>query len=778
MGEDCDPLDLLLLAAAEELEDSSKNQIKPKSLKETNLFEQESNINIKPLATTTNNSIIHTGDTDSSDDEDRRNWEEKKYTESGREIKKILDVPTKIGSNKSRISRVSNWKKPSVSVVKETNKKTVNPLTNPNPSVFSQADVIFGIRVINPLVSSAVIAERMIGREAIQFNRLGRFLQIKTDEKDWVIAGVVVHKSAAKTSQKGNQFSVWTLTDLRDDIKTVAVFLFGGAHGQLWKTSVGTVVGLLNPNVLEKKEGRDEASLSIDNAQKVMILGQSKDFGICKSVKKNGDKCTAIVNLAMCQYCVFHIKQEYQKCSIRSDLQSSFTGKGLTALRNKVLGKNEVFYAGKSYMAIPAKKSRKLEQKDNARLDSLFGKGIPQTSLKAAPVKKKSSAARLEVPQGQRLKDLQLLEKLSGVKDLSEKTEFEGKQSSDVTIGDAKSLASSVLSRLKAKNKVSENKVDSGARESVQSSEESVETTPKKIKGQLPIDKFRELENNLTKIMVSPTTNKVPAKESNNLTRKSLFENDLTKQRPTLENPFSGVPKLSGFASGSIDLSKPIIPRRSDKAKAKAIRLIQQKGPIKKTDPNNIRGTGIKRSIDIEGGDKLDLAPKKLKVDETNTFTSERFKKIMAASSSHLDLVESRDEEEKDKYFNKLEAKEKMEEKMINTHKVACKAVKCIQCKYISFSASDLCKSERHTFKVFDAVKRFFKCGHCKNRTVCLEVVPMTACSNCGGSNWQKTGMMHEKIATAVHSLSIRGGEQKFTNSVATDANLDLLVPD
>ncbi|CAG9838757.1 unnamed protein product [Diabrotica balteata] len=394
MDEEFDPLDLLLLAATEELQDSTNNQIKPKSLKETNLFEQESNI--KPFATTTNNNLVHTGDTDSSDDEDRRNWEEKKYTESGREIKKILDVPTKIGSNKSRVSRVSNWKKSSVPAVKENNKKSVNPLNNPNPSVFSQADVIFGIRVINPLVSSAVIAERMIGREAIPFNKLGRFLQIKTEEKDWVIAGVVVHKSAAKTSQKGNQFSVWTLTDLRDDIKTVAVFLFGGAHGQLWKTSVGTVVGLLNPNVLEKKEGRDEASLSIDNAQKVMVLGQSKDFGICKSVKKNGDKCTAIVNLAMCQYCVYHIKQEYQKCSIRSDLQSSFTGKGLTALRNKVLGKNEVFYAGKSYMAIPAKKSRKLEQKDNARLDSLSGKGIPQLSVKAAPsVKKKLSAARL-----------------------------------------------------------------------------------------------------------------------------------------------------------------------------------------------------------------------------------------------------------------------------------------------------------------------------------------------------------------------------------------------
>ncbi|XP_056641052.1 protein MCM10 homolog [Diorhabda sublineata] len=698
MSETHDPLDLLLLAANEELEVPNKQKI----LQETDLFCKETNLPSSGQIKTSNKSLLHNGDTDSSDDEDRRNWEDKKYLESGREIKKILDVHTKIGTKTNRLSRVSDWKKPPHKI-----SNIVQSSNNEATKIDVYTDPIFGLRIINPLVSSAVLRDRMIGREAVHFNKLNRFLEIKSQDKDWVIAGVIVHKSAPKTSQKGNQFSVWTLSDLKDDIKTVAVFLFSGAHKQLWKTTVGTVVGLLNPNVLDKKDGKDEASLSIMNAQKVMIFGQSKDFGTCKSVKKNGDKCNSIVNTSRCEYCIYHIKQEYQKCSGRSDLQSSFTGKGLTALRNKVLGKNEVFYAGKSYMAVPAKRSSKLENKDNTRLNNLSGKCSVQNPVKAN-FKKKGNAARLEISQTQRLNDIRLLQKLNGTKDVTENKNVQAKHSAHITVEDAKNLATSVLSQLKEKNR------------------------------QKQIDE-KQIESKSQKFDVS---NKIPM--------------------------------LTGFETGSIDLSKSVAPRSIQKAKLNAIKLIQKIGPIKKADPNNIRGTGIKRAIE---DNKIENDSKKIKIDD-NPFTSERFKKIMAAGSSHQELIAAREEEEKDKYFHKLEMKEKMEEKMISTHKVACKAVKCLECKYVSFSASDFCKSERHQLKVFDAFKRFFKCGDCQNRTVSLEIVPLKACNNCGGSNWQKTGMMKEKIATATPKLSIRGGEQTFTNSVVTDANLDLLVPE
>jgi len=59
------------------------------------------------------------------------------------------------------------------------------------------------------------------------------------------------------------------------------------------------------------------------------------------SRKKNGENCTSFVNKSSCEFCVYHVKSEYNKFSNgRSDLQFS-TG-GMNGLRNKVLGKNEV----------------------------------------------------------------------------------------------------------------------------------------------------------------------------------------------------------------------------------------------------------------------------------------------------------------------------------------------------------------------------------------------------------------------------------------------------
>lgn len=132
------------------------------------------------------------------------------------------------------------------------------------------------------------------------------------------------------------------------------------------------VIAVLNPGVFDSKQDKtDEACLSVDNPQKFMVLGQSKDLGTCRSRKKNGEMCHAIVNLGVCEHCVYHVKQEYGKMSGRTELQSATSGRGLEALRNKILGKSEVFYGGQSFLAVPAKKNPKLIAKDRKRLEML-----------------------------------------------------------------------------------------------------------------------------------------------------------------------------------------------------------------------------------------------------------------------------------------------------------------------------------------------------------------------------------------------------------------------
>ncbi|KAG6447712.1 protein MCM10 homolog [Manduca sexta] len=689
-----------------DLDENEEREEKKTAVREVNIFQNESNVpqnEIILVKKPDEASAVHNGDTDSSDDEEKRNYTERKYNEYGSEIKKLLDneehekrdnrldFETRLRQTNidTKVSRKTSFIKKPDSVQSSKNTFCAPEVKNKGPSdVYT--DPTFGIRITKPLISSAALLERMQGREAISMLRVKRHVENEDLSKDWVIAGVIVRKSAVKKSQKGNQFVIWTLSDLRDDLKTVSIFLFRKAYNDLWKTTEGTVVAVLNPNVLDKSQNStDQACLSVDNTDRVMILGQSKDLGICKSKKKNGEPCTAFVNLSQCEHCIYHVKQEYQKYSQRQELQSSTMGKGLVSLQKKVLGKNTVIYGGKAYSALPYGNSKKIKDRDQNRLMSL-----------------------------------------------SEYNKLEG-------------------------DKLMSNKAPYGA---------------------------GPLKNN-TAALHSPTTQRTSDNERLSKLNNSSPVNN--KSQLSLAERVASSPKLGkGFAltgSGTIDLNISYGQRAADKAKANALRLIQKSGGIAKIDPNNIKGTeaGKKRALEkLNKSDGNENDAKRSKPNEVESkngkILSDRFKKILEATSAHQNLIQQHEEDEQDKYFNKLEKKEAMEEKMLNTFKLACKAVRCAKCKYTAFSASQLCKDERHPLKVLDTFKRFFKCLDCSNRTVSLDIFPTHTCSNCRGSRWEKAPMLREKKVTSLsEGLSIRGEEETFIGGqVSSGKNINLLVPD
>lgn len=692
-----------------DLEPEIYDKIKP-AIKEVDIFQASGSnveVEVKPADDKpTKSSAIHDGDTDSSDDEEKRNYTERKYSDYGSVVKKILDnkeheqrdkrldfetrlrqtnMETKIAQNTFKTRQPVELPSKNTFCAPETKKKESNDI---------YTDPIFGIRITKPLISSAALLDRMQGREAINMLRVKRHVENEDLSKDWVIAGVIVRKSAAKKSQKGNQFLIWTLSDLKDDLKTVSMFLFRKAYNDLWKTPEGTVVAVLNPNVLDRSQNSSEqASLSVENPDRVMILGQSKDLGICKSRKKNGEPCTAFVNLTQCDHCIYHIKQEYQKFARRQELQSSTMGKGLVNLQNKVLGKNTVIYGGKSYTALPTGNTKKFKEKDNNRLMSLSdyhkSEGDKLMMNRAPYGSGPMKSSILHSPSTQRASDKELLNKLTASPQAS--------KPQNLTLA------------------------------------ERVGSSPK-------------------------------------LSRNGTFG-------------------LKG--SGTIDLNLSYGQKAAERAKANAFRLIQQNGGLTKADPNNIKGTqaGKKRALDkLNDSSSDENECKKSKTDdETKSpmmkpkgVMSERFKKILEATSAHQNLIEQHEDDEQEKYFSKLEKKEQMEEKMLNTFKLACKAVRCVKCKYTAFSAAQLCKDERHPLKVLDTFKRFFKCADCNNRTVALEIIPLHSCSNCSGSRWVKAPMLREKKMTSLSAgLSIRGEEETYIGgNVSAGKNIDLLVPD
>ncbi|PSN29904.1 hypothetical protein C0J52_20261 [Blattella germanica] len=489
----------------------------------------------------------------------------------------------------------------------------------------------------------------------------------------------------------------------------------------------------------------DEATLSVDNVQKVMILGASKDLGFCKARKKSGDPCKAFVNKNHCEYCIYHIQQEYKKCSRRSELQPMTPRNGLIDIRNKVLGKNEVFYAGKSFSAIPAKRNVKQLQKDDKTLKSLFGN---MASTSSVSTRFGSLVTSSVSPSSQKSSQvLPTAKQLPQALPNAQKTFSESSANSQM-------LAAQKSTRF----------LSSGSSKVLQSRRQ-IEADAKRLEA---------LNEG------ADSNGPMPAHKISTPNSPSDFEKLSTGV------PLIGRPQLSCDGDGKIDLGIDLLvsPRlmRKEQAKMKALKYIKQHGPLKKTNPNSIKKDekSKKRKFEETDSNASALGTPETSTAEPKGFKSSRFKEMMNAESKHTALIKANEEKVQDEYFDKLEKKESLELKMLETFKISCKAVRCLKCKYTALSASERCKVERHPLKVQDAMKRFFKCGNCNNRTVSLDIIPLHSCGNCSGSNWIRAPMLRESKKTNlnVQPLSIRGDEETFIGSVANEGNINLLVPD
>lgn len=692
--------DLLANGDTEENQELSQKETQKETLKELDfnfLDSTPKTIDGSKSVNPQEKSEVYDDTLDSSDDEDRRYFEEQKYSNYGRDIKTLLKKET-IKKDEDRPLPRESSRTFDFSATK-TN-KNLNTVTN-NAIVAAKdvySDPFFGLRIVNPIISSAELKARMNDKVPVTVSKIKYHLSPEKMEKDWVIAGVLINKSTPKTSQKGSTYAIWKISDLSDNMNTVCLFMFSNAYKTLWKTTIGTVIGILNPNVLESKDNSDLATLSVDNPQRVMILGKSKDMGKCKSRKKNGEPCSSIINLSRCEFCLYHIKQEYKKCSRRAELQafSNIQKFSIDMLKQKPQQKQKSFFNNMpEFNAVVAVKNKKLEEKDAKRLALLSGSQKINDSTINSLDNIKSRNVKTDIPGQQIKKDFEQMNKSRGWK-------------------------AAVLSQTSSVHKASS----------------------------------------------SSTLIELNSCKNNNIGNKNLSS--------LSSNPRLGI----GCLGGTIDLSEPITKRQINIAKNNAVKWIKENGKIKPKDPNKVR---LSKEEKLEKGKKR---PRESENDERqeakkSNVLSDKFKEIMQTKSAHTDLIEKSYEQEQDKYFNKLEMKERMEEKMLTTYKVPCKAVRCLICKYTSFSASEMCKEQNHPLRVADAVKRFFKCGDCGNRTVSLDRIPSHSCIKCSSSNWTRAAMMDERRTNvSVTALSIRGDEETFIGSTTKDANLNLLVPD
>lgn len=565
---------------------------------------------------------------------------------------------------------------------------------NVDPSNVIDVDPFSGLRILKPLVSSEEMKRKMQGRKMIQLSRIAYSLNKNKDdiEGDWVTIGIIVDKLPPKTTKNGQSFSIWKLNDLKKTDTIVTLFLFGECHNHHWKLAKGTVIGLLNSKIMpNSKKKKLDITLSVDVAGKLLIIGMSKDFGLCKANKKNGDICNAIVNLQESKFCLYHITLDYKKVSsMRPEIQTNFNG---------------------------------FQPKNTLMEKILNSKVIP----------KKSSSLK-QLSEEEKIKKLKIWNqfkerKENEVKDLANQLDL------PVTLA-AINLAKSNGSLQKAQSKICDKMTESWR--------------PSEIFNSLSASYSHEVSS-------------IPS----SIASSSLKD---TKSFPMLAR---------GFQFGdTIELDlKP----KASISKTKALEILKSK-PIIKKNPNAIKKKPILDNIlrkveaNLESCEDLmndAISKRKQKAKEERECKKRKLAAIDAIldrKSAHEAEVQAAEREAENKYFDQLERKEQIEEKMAKTTEIECRVVYCESCKYMAQGASQLCLDNKHNLIWKQAKKKFFKCKSCQRVTFVFDaIIPVQCCTKCGSNSWEKTSIFRIKKEpkSSNEKLLIRGEEvSKFLNSL------------
>lgn len=114
---------------------------------------------------------------------------------------------------------------------------------------------------------------------------------------------------AANSEQNTNgKFMILTLTDLK---WTVDLFLFATGYTRFRKLTPGTVVALLNPDIMPPPPARADTGrfgLKLSSSDDTVLeIGTSRDLGWCKSVRKDGKQCGSWIDKRHTDFCEFHV---------------------------------------------------------------------------------------------------------------------------------------------------------------------------------------------------------------------------------------------------------------------------------------------------------------------------------------------------------------------------------------------------------------------------------------------------------------------------------------
>lgn len=147
-------------------------------------------------------------------------------------------------------------------------------------------------------------------------------------ENDYVVMGVICSKStprdtqnSARDNSRGTQerkanehgkFMVIRLTDMKWELD---LFLFDSGYEHFWKLPVGTLVAILNPDIMPPKDRNSgKFSLKLTNSDDTVLeIGVARDLDFCHAKKKDGKECGQWIDGRKTEFCEFHLQLQVEK---------------------------------------------------------------------------------------------------------------------------------------------------------------------------------------------------------------------------------------------------------------------------------------------------------------------------------------------------------------------------------------------------------------------------------------------------------------------------------
>ncbi|KAI0898933.1 hypothetical protein F4806DRAFT_456081 [Annulohypoxylon nitens] len=226
--------------------------------------------------------------------------------------------------------------------------KKVSPSEVPEEEA-SAFEPYSAVHLSKRVIPHPVLARNLTGKKTYVIKDLLKHVkapeyQLPEIEQDIVVFGILASKSDPRSHKASNndlrekkqtdtskgKYMVLQLVDLQWELE---LFLFNSGFDRYWKLTPGTLLAVLNPNIMPPPPGRTDTgrfSLVINSGQDTILeIGTARDLGFCKSIKKDGEPCNGWVNRKRTEFCEFHMNMGLAKHrAARQDVNAFNTGLG------------------------------------------------------------------------------------------------------------------------------------------------------------------------------------------------------------------------------------------------------------------------------------------------------------------------------------------------------------------------------------------------------------------------------------------------------------------